>query len=365
MLGSAAWMVWSPDSPDLVRGWLAHIKTRYFPGATACGARESRHVLTPLPEELGVSFRGRAATQAANREELAAKPEAADRRATDGASADGARTAVIRTRETFDAITSEPREIAGLYAYAHLDRLIDLALRVAGDFFARPQLYTQLGRSMLEGDLARLNARTGADEMFLSHGQRQAIYRPLFGDGTVTSDFQRLCDPLLEASAVYAEWAQPTGQPMLRERVRTAHRPFREYLSGLRGASVSWSRKEALPKLADGVAYPIVRDRGVIAVFGLTRPAADDLPYIEDANGDKAVEEMARELEPANASALTRESFSAMQRVALRGAEAIAMVIDFTGTEEDDALDALITRCYTWHAALKAWRIGSGGGPRP
>jgi hypothetical protein len=185
------------------------------------------------------------------------------------------------------------------------------------------------------------------------------MYEPVFGPcqrgAAETGDFARLRDGLLAAAAAYAEWSQATGIPMLLERVRTEHRPFREYLAGVSGATVNWSRRAALPALADAEAYRVLRDGNVIAVFGLTRPAREDWPYTEDANGDKAVEEISSTLDTPERR-LTRESFSALQRVALRGSEALVAVMRYDESQEDGALEALITRCYTWHAALKAWR---------
>jgi len=40
-----------------------------------------------------------------------------------------------------------------------------------------------------------------------------------------------------------------TGVEMLQERVRSAHRPLHEYLTGLLGDSVRWSREKALAGL--------------------------------------------------------------------------------------------------------------------
>jgi hypothetical protein len=272
----------------------------------------------------------------------------------------------ISDQASFDALTKKSHEVAGLYAYKYLDGLIELARAVGHDFFARPFLYTELADPAVAELLARVDARFGTDEHVLSRQQRQAIYTPLFdGDwqgqgqnGQSAGDFVKLRDGLLDAAAAFAEWSQATGIPMLRERVRTAHRPFKQYLTGLAGASVAWSRREALPALAEGAAHRILRDRGVIAVFGLTHPPQDAWPYREDANGDKVIEEIGKRLDPNASPPWTRQGFSAVQRVALRGAEALVAILDFDevhGSDSDDQeLDRLITRCYTWHAALKA-----------
>lgn len=281
------------------------------------------------------------------------------------------RSSVIFNRSSFQRITGTGHEVAGLYTYAKLDRLIDLACLVAADFFARPHLYVDLGDSEMPARLARLHTRVGSEEYYPSHVQRRAMYEPVFGEcdtpTPATGDFARLRDGLLAAASTFAEWSQATGIPMLRERVRTEHRPFREYLGGVSGASVTWSRGDALPAIADEEAYRVLRDASVIAVFGLTRTPGEAWPYIEDANGDKVVEEMFKALEPTPERRLTREAFSALQRVALRGAEALAAVMAFDESQDDERLDELITRCYTWHAALKAWHspgivIGSRNG---
>jgi hypothetical protein len=268
--------------------------------------------------------------------------------------------AVITGNESFHAITGGDYGVAGLYAYAKLDRLTDLACLVAADFFARPHLYLSFEDAETPGRLARLHSRVGHDEYYPSAAQRRAMYEPVFGpsdpSGADSGDFARLRDGLLAASSTYAEWSQATGIPMLEERVRTEHRPFREYLEGVSGATVGWSRGEALPALVDKEAYPVLREPGVIAVFGLARRPDDDWPRIEDANGDKTVEEIGKQLETPERR-LTRESFSAVQRVALRGAEALTAVLTFDESQDVEALRALITRCYTWHAALKAWHM--------
>jgi hypothetical protein len=257
---------------------------------------------------------------------------------------------LITDSDSFLRLTGRDEGVAGLYAYSQLDRLVELACLVARDFFTRPHLYTKLSDPEMAERLARLQSRVGHHEYYPSAEQRHAMYEPVFGGG----DFARLREGMLTAAAAFAEWSQATGIPMLRERVRTAHRPFREYLRGVSGASIGWSRSKALPSLADREAYPVLRDTGVIAVFGLTLTPNDAWPYREDSNGDKVVEEISRQLEPMPDRRLTREGFSSIQRVALRGAEALTAVMTFSEDQDDEQLDHLTTRCYTWHAALMA-----------
>lgn len=259
----------------------------------------------------------------------------------------------ITDEATFAEFTRSPNELAGLYAFQQLDGLIELAALVASDFFARPQLYTRFQDDETATLLARLHARLGSDELFMSTAQRQQIFGALFGEST--SDFSRLRDGLLESAQAFAEWSQATGIPMLRERVRTAHRPFKEYLNGLAGAQVSLSRTALLPAIADAVAYRIIRDGGVASVFGVTVPPGADWPYVEDSNGDKVVEEISARLGDGPTRSWSRERFGAVQRVAFRGAEAIYSILRFdSAAGSNDELSDMITRCYTWHAALLA-----------
>ena len=60
---------------------------------------------------------------------------------------------------------------------------MDLAYRVACDFFKRPHLYVTVDG--LSEVLARLHARYGADETLPSDSQRDTVFVPIFGSGGV------------------------------------------------------------------------------------------------------------------------------------------------------------------------------------
>ena len=258
----------------------------------------------------------------------------------------------INDPESFRVATGRDHAIAALYAYSQLDVLIDLAHLVSIDFFARPEKYQELAHEDLPPRIAALHARYGCDERLLDQEQRRAVYAPLFSGPA--DDFVKYRDPLLTVATKFAEWGQATGIPMLRADARTAHLPFKQQLQLFNGAAVRWSRDTVLPYLSDEVAYPILRDRGVASVFGVYRPPGEVWPYRPDANGDQLVEEISRRLDPGRAMPLTRHRFSLCQRAALRGAEAIAAVLDYSPHRDDEyELDQLIARCYTWHTALR------------
>lgn len=240
----------------------------------------------------------------------------------------------INNQATFDAVTGEGHELAALYAYAKLDCLVRLAHLVSVDFFKRPEYYKEFRDPDIANALAQLRARYGSDENFPSEEQRAQMLSPLFEDSS--GDFARARDALLSAAATYSEWGQATGQAMLREAVRTTHETFLGQLTLFNGVSSRWSRNNAFPKITSGLSYRILREAGVAGVFGVTNPPGDDWPYREDANGDQLVDDISHRLENNASMSMTRNAFRRRQRAALRGAEAISVIVDFgVGSNED------------------------------
>lgn len=267
----------------------------------------------------------------------------------------------IHDLESFNQVTGEGHEVAGLYLYQKLDCLVDLAYRVACDFFQRPHLYVNVDG--LSEVLAKLHARYGADETLPSNSQRDAIFLPIFGSGgertypsgvsptQETGDFPALRDDLLKAAQAFAERQADTAVDALRQRIKDAHKPMAEYLNGLEGDSVKWSRFHALPTLTENVSYTILRSTGIATVFG-TPPPDQDFPYAEEFAGQKLVENIWRQLAGSEHPVLNRDWISNLQRLALRGAEAIATVIDFSESLSTADLDLLTLKLYSWYAAL-------------
>jgi hypothetical protein len=262
----------------------------------------------------------------------------------------------------FEKVTEEPRQIAGLYFYQILDCLVDLAYFVSMDWRQRPQLYRDLGQPSIALALAGLNAHYGTQIDSLSPNQRNQIYAPIFGNwnwngssSSGCSSFPGLRDSLIQAATEFAQRQSDTGVEMLKEGVRTAHRPFKDYLVGLQGESVRFSKERALFEFTERTCYPILRSQAVAAVFGIAKRASSGYPYATDPAEDVLIEEISRQVASVDSSQtpITRAQISSLQRAALRGAEAIASVIDF---EEADAsgeeLDLMITRLYTWGTAL-------------
>jgi hypothetical protein len=275
----------------------------------------------------------------------------------------------ISDLESFNAVTDDPRQVARLYFYSMVDPLIDLAYKVSCDFFMRPHMYTDLGQTSAgEGKsrpltvvLAELHARSGSSEFFPSCEQRREIYEAIFGAPSGSAmpqddSFPRLRDALFAAATAFALNREGTGVEVLRENVKKTVRPLANYLAGFHGDSLKWSAGEALSSLTEDVSYTILRNNGVAGVFGFTTAPTAKWPYGEDSNADKLVEAISKQLAPDLAMGggwNTRESCSTFQRAAARGAEALAVIVSFAEAQDDD-LDRLITRVYTWGSALSA-----------
>jgi hypothetical protein len=300
---------------------------------------------------------------------------------------------------SFDDATRGDKAVAGLYGYMHLDVLVELARLVSIDFFARPEIYRDSEVQAVVTDLAKLNARYGCDEEYLSYAQRDVIFRSLFGESEVGSngatpvaaaaarmapagvpgaangvpspatgvptaanaesntagvELERFAperDHLLAATAAFAERVFDTGDRPLLDTVGVMAPGLKSYLSDMNHAMVQWSRDTALRNIAEDTSYKIFRNPGIAAAFGL-EPPSEAWPYREEANGTTLVAEVSKRL-CGLAQPLTRDRFIDRQRLALRGAEAVATVLDFVEIEEldEDDADVLISKCYTWYAA--------------
>jgi hypothetical protein len=266
-------------------------------------------------------------------------------------------------RKSFDDLTAK-RHVAAVYFYAVLDFLVQLAYETSKDFFERPHLYVDLGGDEIVSRIAKLRSRSGSDELIPSRGQRAEIYVPLVGinDGLAlngTGDFQRLADQLIDAATAYAERVYDTGEEMLRERVRIAHKSFVQFLAGLNGASLTWTSQHVLPNVTEKIAFPILRDKGIASVFGVSTGVKEEWPYQKDANAEKMVEEMSKQLPWADGSPhhLTRDCITNLHSIALTGSRAIAAVIDYDGsaTKVKD-LKQVITTAYAWGSELMGER---------
>jgi hypothetical protein len=270
---------------------------------------------------------------------------------------------------SFNELTNGNHAVAGLYCYMHLDVLIELARLIALDFFARPVVYRDERVGEVARELAEMHARYGCDEFHLAEAQRRAIFASLFSHDEafayhesaavpgvamagepVGEHFAFERDQLLAASAAFAERVFNSGERPLRDTVGVFAPGLRSWLADLNHAMVQWVRNEALARLTEDTCYKILRNPGIAAAHGMDPPTAN-WPWREEANGTALVAEVSNRL--GLPAPVTREGFIDRQRLALRGAEAIATLLDFPdGVDMDeDSVDRLISKSYTWYAA--------------
>ena len=161
---------------------------------------------------------------------------------------------------SFNQMTGDGHEVAGLYFYQQLDCLVDLAYKVSCDFF-KPAAPLCQGRRAQRGRwLSCMHATAPMRHFPPTHSGTQSSFRFSEAEGSArfpqgyppteeTGDFPALRDDLLKAAQAFAERQSDTGVDMLRERVKDAQIPMAEYLNGLEGDSIRWSRFNALPTL--------------------------------------------------------------------------------------------------------------------
>jgi hypothetical protein len=272
--------------------------------------------------------------------------------------------------------------IASLYKDHLLSCLDDLAYLVAKDFFANPRLYKKLADKpadeLKEAErIAKLRARLGTEETIPSKEQREELFDPLFtsarpverdgqpngqrlieGDGQPNArvnygwDFVWDRDNLMSAVTALTENLFEKSERTLRERVLATVRPVRANLIQLQGASTNW-RKAALDDYHNNIVYPILRNKGVAARFGVAAPGAN-WPNEEDPNGDMLASEIAKQLSyrGEGEQPLTPQYFNTLQRVALTGQAAIDTVIRF-GSSGGPSADNVIDAVYLWNGSLR------------
>jgi hypothetical protein len=270
------------------------------------------------------------------------------------------------------ATTGNDLAIAGLYFFKELDDLVRLAWKIGDAFFDDPGSYQDV-HGVGEA-LAQIHARYGTDERFPSDVQRDEIFHATFGSpgertlpsgvsrAQETGVFPARRDVLLEAARAFAMRASDTGIATLRRSFLDAEQGMRSYLHNLKGDSINWSRQNTFGTITEKIGYEILRKVGPI--FG-TPPASTEFPYdIQDANGQKLVEKIWNQLVGNEIPILNQSRIGNLQLAALRGTEALAMIISYPESGDPDAVDAHIDAAYGWYTALCAVK-GSATGAAP
>jgi hypothetical protein len=279
----------------------------------------------------------------------------------------------INDLQSFQKATAAPRQVAGLYFDYMLDYLDDLAHKLSYDWRKEPQKYRDLGRPSVAPLLAKLRAQYGSETNVPSTEQRNEIYVPLFGEwdaspSSSASSFPRLRNELFDAVTRFAEHPADITVDMLRASVRNILVDFQDYLAGLQGDSVAFS-KEVLDDFTENTCYPILRNEKIAAAFGISKSASNNYPYGPDPGMDLLVEEISKQLASMDSSRgnVTRRESSNRQTAARAGAAAIASAIEAGANPPDADVDVVTLRSYQWASASRwlADQVKSDVRPQP
>ena len=152
---------------------------------------------------------------------------------------------------------------------------------------------------------------------------------------------------VLTTAINFAENAQPTGFPMLREAIRSSIVPFRNHLNDLSGEAFNqiYSRIRHIFELSETV----LKEPNVYGVFGITSVIDETWPLeINDTEGAKLIEKITTQLEGIPSGLITRDRFIRMQRIAEKGASSIRIILENEYEEDDNVLDKLTAKLYAW-----------------
>ena len=256
------------------------------------------------------------------------------------------------------------QQLGLIYKRWTLDCVVEIAHAVALDFTARPEMYQQVADN-IAAKLTDLQANYGFQADFPDMPIRQRLMRPVFGQsdghgsGNDDSAFQSYRLPVLAASADFAENAQPTGFPMLRERVKNELVAFRTEMVDLQGASLS--QTENRMAFIFDIAQSILKDPPVFAVFGINGSIDPTWPLEStDPVGANLVEKITTQLSDLPYGVISAEMFVHIQRIAEKGFQSIRIILDTNIEDPKFDIDPLITELYAWGSELRLI-----GGARP
>lgn len=260
-------------------------------------------------------------------------------------------------------------KLGKMYSRYILDSVIELAYEVSKDFSSRLELYQDVDNKLAQS-MSQLQSLYGFSELFPNYEIRRKLYLPIFGNhyhgamnsgsasqetnSQVTSQhpFSKTLRHLLVAAKAFSENAQPTGFPGLRERIRSAIRPFKNHLEDMKG--IAWEETDRRLKEVFESSVNILKEEKVKGVFGILRPLEQDWPIevSPSTEGAKLIERVSNQLSSDKVGVITRDKFIRMQRIAQKGQESIESIFNPEIENNNDLLDTLTAKLYAWGSEL-------------
>src|SRR6266550_145909 len=258
------------------------------------------------------------------------------------------------------------QELGLMYKRWTLDCVVTIAHAVAVDFSDRPELYRQVADD-IAAKLTELQASYGFQANFPDMPIRQRLMKPVFGEsdghgsGNDGSAFQAYRLPVLAAAADFAENAQPTGFPMLRERVKNELVAFKTEMVNLQGASLS--QTDSRMAFIFDIAQTILKDPSVFAVFGINASIDPAWPLEStDSQGAELIEKITTQLPDLPYGVISAGMFEHIKRIAEKGFQSIRIILDTDIEDPKFDIDPLITELYACGSEL---RLVGGARPQP
>lgn len=246
--------------------------------------------------------------------------------------------------------------LGSMYVRWVLDCIVDLAHAVSIDFSQRLELYQKVGKATTD-NLTELQSAYGYDKNVPNREIRANLFHPVFGEsdgpgnGNDGSPFQTTRLAVLAAAADFSENAQPTGFPMLRERIRSAIVPYRNHIVDVKGASLS--QTDARTRKIFETSSTILRDSQIAGVFGVSSAIDKDWPLAStDTEGAKLVEKITTQLQGIPSGLINRDRFIRMQRIGDTGSNSIERILETNIENDDSKLDELTAQLYAWGSDL-------------
>ena len=268
----------------------------------------------------------------------------------------------VRDRDSFSQLThcddrNGKRHVSALYFFHMIDSLTDISHSVLKDLFKNPQIGKDFGGASNLDGFAKFLYEYGHNAKFLSKEQRRELFTKLFGDSVDSSqvsvcEFMPLYEEITEASSEFLEIDSGRSRFALHERLRIAHRTFREYLQEFHGDILKWLCVSSLNEMMHNYVYKVFRSQSIAACYGIRKAPGDDWPYCEDFDGAKMVERLSSCAECEAGLKITRERFDNHQRAGLRGSEAIAAIIDMKECDKNESI-RLAEKCCAWRLAVR------------
>ena len=261
--------------------------------------------------------------------------------------------------KTKDTSTNPSYEtlLGQMYRRFVLDCIANLGYAVSLDFIYRPELYQDVVLETAEL-MATLQSMIDNEPNLPGTETRAMLYKPIFGasdalgTGNDGSAYQTGRLQVIASAVGFAENAQAVGQPMHRERVRSALVPLRDHFIGFEGASITQSSRRTNGIFE--IATKIITDDAVRVVFGINQKIDPKWPLeSNDSQGAKLVEKITQQLQEGIPSGpISRERFIRLQRIAEKGDASIKGILNLNVEKDDGTLDALISQLYAWGSDL-------------